>query len=82
MPLKLLIIKHRHSDANKKYKGYIAAGAIIVREAGGIVGDIHGTDNFLKTGHIVCGNPRIFADMIRKIKPFVAEVDSLYSLEQ
>ncbi len=59
----------------------IAAGAIIVREAGGIVGDIHGTDNFLKTGHIVCGNPRVFADMIRKIKPFVTEVDSLYTLK-
>ncbi|MBL7004025.1 MAG: inositol monophosphatase [Gammaproteobacteria bacterium] len=56
----------------------IAAGALIVREAGGIVGDIHGQDNFLKTGHIVTGNPRIFADMIRKIKPYVSEVDSLY----
>ncbi len=59
----------------------IAAGALIVREAGGIVGDIHGTDNFLKTGHIVCGNPRVFADMIRKIKPYVADVDALYTLE-
>src|ERR1700710_202123 len=34
----------------------IAAGMIIIREAGGVVGDIHGGEDLLKTGNVVCGN--------------------------
>src|SRR5712671_6667373 len=34
----------------------IAAGQIIVREAGGIVSGIKGDDDPLTTGHVVCGN--------------------------
>lgn len=60
----------------------IAAGALIVREAGGIVGDINGSDDFLKSGHIVTGNPRIFADMIKKVRPFSKQVDELYPTDK
>lgn len=47
----------------------MAAGALIIREAGGLIGDFSGEDNYLKTGNIVTANPRLFADMIRKLKP-------------
>jgi myo-inositol-1(or 4)-monophosphatase len=46
----------------------IAAGALIVREAGGIVGDYKGDDNYLDNGQVIAGNPRIFGDMLRKIQ--------------
>lgn len=56
----------------------IAAGALIVREAGGLVGDISGSDDYLKTGHIVAGNPRIFASMVKQTRPYVGQVSELY----
>ncbi|HHQ49423.1 MAG TPA: inositol monophosphatase [Acidobacteria bacterium] len=33
----------------------IAAGALMVREAGGVVSDMDGGDRFLKTGDVLCG---------------------------
>ena len=35
----------------------IAAGALLVQEAGGIVGDFEGNESWLRTGNIVAGNP-------------------------
>jgi myo-inositol-1(or 4)-monophosphatase len=37
----------------------IAAGALLIQEAGGIVSDFHGKDNMIKSGHIVAGTPRV-----------------------
>ncbi|MCP3688678.1 MAG: inositol monophosphatase [Gammaproteobacteria bacterium] len=46
----------------------IAAGALIVREAGGIVGDYNGDGHYLDNGQVIAGNPKIFSDMQRKIQ--------------
>jgi len=44
----------------------VAAGGLIVREAGGIVTDIHGDPNFMKEPiSIVCANPIIHEKMIK-----------------
>ena len=51
----------------------MAAGALIIREAGGLVGDFHGDGNFLQTGNVVAANPKLFADMIRKIQPHLTD---------
>lgn len=45
----------------------MAAGALIVREAGGLVTDYSGDEHFLENGQIVAGNPKIIADMLRTI---------------
>jgi myo-inositol-1(or 4)-monophosphatase len=45
----------------------IAAGALIVREAGGLVTDYNGDGGSLENGQVVAGNPKIIADMLRKI---------------
>ncbi len=47
----------------------IAAGVVLIQEAGGIVGDLSGGHDFLKTGNIVAGNPKVFAALVRKIRP-------------
>jgi myo-inositol-1(or 4)-monophosphatase len=47
----------------------IAAGQIIVREAGGIVTGIDGNDNSLTTGHVVCGNEYVHAELVKLLKP-------------
>ena len=43
----------------------LAAGALIVREAGGIVSGLDGSENFLETGHILTGTPKIYRDFAK-----------------
>ena len=43
----------------------LAAGAIIVREAGGIVSGLDGSENFLETGNILTGTPKIYQDFAK-----------------
>lgn len=50
----------------------IAAGALLVREAGGLVGDIDGSDNYLRSGNIVCGAPKCFKAVLQTVKPLLA----------
>jgi myo-inositol-1(or 4)-monophosphatase len=47
----------------------IAAGQIILREAGGIVTGIDGHDNALTTGHVLCGNEYVHAELLKILKP-------------
>jgi len=48
----------------------IAAGALLVREAGGIVGDVHGGDDYLASGNVIAANPKVYhAMMTRVIQP-------------
>jgi len=51
----------------------IAAGALIVQEAGGIVGDFEGNESWLKTGNIVAGNPKVFAQMLQVLAPHLTD---------
>jgi len=46
----------------------IAAGALIVREAGGITTDYEGNEDYLKLGQVISGNPKIIGEMLRKIQ--------------
>ena len=50
----------------------MAAGTVIVREAGGFVGDTAGGDRFLETGNIIAANPRVFREMLRAIRASAA----------
>jgi myo-inositol-1(or 4)-monophosphatase len=47
----------------------IAAGALIVREAGGRISDFRGTDAYLDSGNVVCGNPKIYAALSKLFAP-------------
>jgi myo-inositol-1(or 4)-monophosphatase len=47
----------------------IAAGQIMVREAGGIVSGIDGDDDPLQTGHVICGNEFVHAALVKMLKP-------------
>lgn len=47
----------------------MAAGALIVQEAGGMVTDFSGDQTYLESGNIVAGNPKIHAEMLRRILP-------------
>ena len=49
----------------------VAAGGLIVREAGGIVGDFSGGETWLEGGQIACGNPKIFNEMLQTMRPYL-----------
>ena len=43
----------------------MAAGALLIIEAGGLVGDLEGNEGYLKSGNIVAANPKIFGAIIQ-----------------
>nr|VFJ89732.1 MAG: myo-inositol-1(or 4)-monophosphatase [Candidatus Kentron sp. H]VFJ91267.1 MAG: myo-inositol-1(or 4)-monophosphatase [Candidatus Kentron sp. H]VFJ97812.1 MAG: myo-inositol-1(or 4)-monophosphatase [Candidatus Kentron sp. H] len=48
----------------------VAAGALLIQEAGGIITDSKGREDYLKSGNIVAGSPKIFEAMTRTIEPY------------
>ena len=50
----------------------MAAGTLLIPEAGGLVGDLEGERGFLESGRIVAGNPKIFAQILRLIEPHIS----------
>ena len=46
----------------------IAAGQIMVREAGGTISGIEGSDDPLKTGHVLCGNEYVHGELVKILK--------------
>ena len=51
----------------------MAAGVLMITEAGGMVGDIAGTDKYLEHGHIVAGSPKIYAQLLEAIQAHVPD---------
>lgn len=49
----------------------VAAGSLLIKEAGGVVSDFEGGDEYLKTGHIIAGNQVIHSFLVKKIKEVV-----------
>jgi myo-inositol-1(or 4)-monophosphatase len=47
----------------------IAAGALLVTEAGGVVGDLQGDDKHMQCGNVIGGNLPIFAAMVKQLAP-------------
>lgn len=52
----------------------IAAGILLIREAGGLVSDLKGGNDFLETGNIVTGNPKSFKALLQTIQPHLSNV--------
>ncbi len=57
----------------------MAAGALLIREAGGIVTDLQGREDFLGTGNIACGSPGVHRDLLRILDQLdtVRQLDAL-----
>ena len=50
----------------------LAAGALLVQEAGGLVSNFLGEPEFLAGGNIICSTTKCFKPMLQSIKPFVS----------
>ena len=46
-----------------------AAGALLIREAGGLVADMEGGQDFLESGNVAAGNARIFDELLKTLAP-------------
>jgi len=51
----------------------MAAGSLLVTEAGGLVGDLEGNEGWAESGNIVVGAPKIFAEMVQVLAPHLTE---------
>ena len=47
----------------------MAAGSLLVSEAGGLVGDLSGESAYMTTGNMVGGNPKVFSQLLQVIAP-------------
>ncbi|MBK8163041.1 MAG: inositol-1-monophosphatase [Gammaproteobacteria bacterium] len=47
----------------------MAAGALLIQEAGGMVSDFRGGDAYQESGNVVAGNPKVFQAMLQAIAP-------------
>ena len=48
----------------------IAAGALIIREAGGRISDFQGSDAYLESGSVVAGTPKVYAALSKLLAPY------------
>ena len=48
----------------------VAAGALLVSEAGGIIANFSGDADYLYKGDVIAGSPKIFAQMLNVLAPF------------
>lgn len=50
----------------------IAAGALLIQEAGGLVGELSGGVNYMNSGNIVAANPKLFKVMLKALRDMPA----------
>lgn len=50
----------------------LAAGAVIILEAGGVITDFSGTNDFMATGNIIAGNPYIAKAILQMVQEKIA----------
>ncbi len=48
----------------------MAAGVLLIQEAGGLVSDLSGEGNFMTTGNVVAGSPKIFGQLLPIIQSY------------
>jgi len=52
----------------------VAAGSVLIQEAGGLIGDLTGEGDFLHGGQVIAATPKIFAQMVAALAPYRAEL--------
>jgi myo-inositol-1(or 4)-monophosphatase len=51
----------------------MAAGTLLILEAGGMVSDFAGGDQYLHTGNVVAGNPKTFPFLLEALRPHLTD---------
>jgi myo-inositol-1(or 4)-monophosphatase len=48
----------------------VAAGSLLVLEAGGLIGDLSGEGDYIHGGQVIAATPKVFAQMVNALSPF------------
>jgi myo-inositol-1(or 4)-monophosphatase len=48
----------------------MAAGCLLISEAGGLVSDLSGGEDYLKTGNLVAGTPKVFSQILQVVDSY------------
>ena len=59
----------------------MAASTVVIREAGGFVGDAAGGDRFMETGNVVAANPQLFREILRVVRASARETGDAVLIE-
>ena len=51
----------------------IAAGGLLVREAGGIISNLNGKDGWLQSGNVLAASPKIYDAMVETLAPHLTD---------
>jgi len=54
----------------------IAAGSLMITEAGGLIGNFTGEGDFLYQREIVAGNPKVYAQLVGLLKPYTRMIEA------
>lgn len=46
----------------------IAAGSLLVQEAGGLISDLHGGETYLEQGDVIAGTPKVFKSVLQTVR--------------
>jgi myo-inositol-1(or 4)-monophosphatase len=46
----------------------MAAGALMIQEAGGLVGDLRGETGYLDSGEIACATPKVYPTLLETLR--------------
>jgi myo-inositol-1(or 4)-monophosphatase len=49
---------------------YVAAGSLIITEAGGLIGNFTGESDYLFQREVVTGNPKVYAQLVQILAPY------------
>ena len=52
----------------------LAAGSLIIREAGGIISGLDGSEDYLDSGHVLCGTPKIYSGLAKLCAPEIKAI--------
>ena len=47
----------------------MAAGTLMIREAGGLVTNLAGGDSYMDSGNIVAGTPKVHGELLKLLSP-------------
>jgi myo-inositol-1(or 4)-monophosphatase len=48
----------------------IAAGSLMITEAGGLIGNFTGESDFMYQREVVCGNPKVYGQLVQLLAPY------------
>ena len=51
----------------------MAAGYLLITEAGGLVGNFLGNTGYMESGNLVAANPKLFSQLIQSLAPYLAD---------